>query len=101
MRDKVKKEQNYNDKYQAFYNSKEWKSLRAYKFADAGGLCEKCLQKNIIKAGKEVHHIKPIEKFWEFRLVFENLILLCNDCHNEEHGRESELQKFLKMWEEL
>ena len=29
------------------------------------------------------------------------MILLCSDCHNEEHERDSELQKFERFWEDL
>lgn len=97
----MKRQQTYHEKYRKFYNSKEWKNLRAYKFAEAGGLCEKCKNKILIQEGKEVHHIKPIETHWHLRLVYENLILLCSDCHNEKHGRVSPLQKFLNDWESM
>lgn len=92
------KKQTYKEKFKNFYNSKEWKTLRAVKFADAGGLCEKCKK---IVSGKEVHHIVPIEKDWNKRLDYNNLILLCSACHNDEHDRVSNLQKFLKEWEKL
>lgn len=91
---------NYNDKYKSFYNSVEWKRLRAIKFSNANGLCEKCLKNGIVKVGVEVHHIVPIDVNWNLRLSYDNLILLCRDCHNEIHNRESPLQKFLKTWEE-
>ena len=93
-----KKNKNYKEKFKNFYNSKEWKSLRDYKFAEAGGLCERCKK---ITGGKDVHHIEPIEVNWDRRLDYTNLELLCKDCHNETHGRESPLQKFLKEWEKL
>lgn len=96
---KIKK--NYHEKYAEFYNSKEWKELRAFKFADAGGLCEQCLENGIVKIGKEVDHIKPIETHWHLRLVFANLRLLCSDCHNAKHNRMSLLQKFLSDWENV
>lgn len=92
---------NYHEKYAEFYNSKEWKNLRNQKFYDADGLCELCRKKNIIRQGKEVHHIKPIETNWELRLVYKNLILLCPDCHNAQHERISPLQKFLKDWDNI
>lgn len=96
----MKKELNYNDKFKSFYNSSAWIKLRNTKFANANGLCENCLSKGIVKAGKEVHHIKPIEDRWDKRLDYDNLKLLCRDCHNEVHERISPLQKFLKEWED-
>ena len=94
------KTKNYNEKYASFYNSSKWRKLRDVKFADANGLCENCLGKGIIKEGKEVHHIEPIEDCWEKRLDYDNLKLLCRQCHNEAHERISPLQKFLKEWED-
>ena len=93
--------QTYNEKFSQFYNSSEWKNLRNQKFYDADGLCEICKKKKIIKQGKEVHHIIPIEKDWSKRLDYDNLILLCSDCHNLQHERISPLQKFLKDWENI
>lgn len=93
--------QTYNEKFSQFYNSSEWKNLRNQKFYDADGLCELCNKNNIIKQGKEVHHIIPIEKDWNKRLDYDNLILLCSDCHNLQHERISPLQKFLKDWENM
>lgn len=97
----MKRNENYHKKYNAFYTSKQWQRLRQQKFQDANGLCERCLKKGIVRAGKEVHHIVPIDKDWEKRLDYDNLILLCNDCHNEMHERISPLQEFLKAWEEM
>lgn len=92
---------NYKDKYQVFYNSKEWKYLRRVKFRAAAGLCEECLKKGKIVAGREVHHKEPIEKNWEKRLDYDNLILLCDECHRLAHERSSRLQEFNKFWEEI
>lgn len=92
---------NYKEKYSWFYNTPEWKKLRKYKFNKADGLCEKCDKQGIVEEGVEVHHKVPIEKDWSKRLDYNNLILLCPACHNHEHNRESELQKFLNDFENL
>lgn len=92
---------NYHKKYASFYNSKEWIALRNQKFYEADGLCEICKKNGIIKQGKEVHHIEPIEQNWDKRLDYNNLILLCTDCHNSQHERISPLQQFLKDWNNL
>lgn len=97
----------YHEKYDSFYQSSEWKILRNRKFFDANGICENCYKlvdedgnHKIIQA-REVHHIVPIEEDWSKRLDYNNLILLCPNCHNEFHERISPLQKFLKDWNNL
>lgn len=91
----------YRERYQDFYNGKEWKELRAWKFAEANGLCEECRENGKIVVGKEVHHLVEISKDWSKRLDPDNLVLLCRDCHNKIHNRQSPLQNFLDFWEEL
>ena len=56
-----------------------------------GGLCERCYQQGIYTPGDIVHHSKvhvtpenvddP-----EITLSFDNLELLCRDCHAKVHG---------------
>lgn len=91
----------YHEKYDAFYQSRAWRRLRKIKFARETGLCERCRAKGIVRMGEEVHHVVPIEVDWSRRLDPDNLELLCAACHNEQHERESPLQKFSKFWEEL
>lgn len=76
----------------AFYKSKAWKECRAAYARRAGGLCERCLANGIYKAGEIVHHkigITP-ENINDptVTLNFENLRLLCRDCHGLEHRQE-------------
>lgn len=69
-----------------FYRSEAWALARAEKIAEAHGLCEKCGA-----VGEEVHHIIHLTpeniSNPEITLGKKNLILLCKDCHNKEHGR--------------
>lgn len=76
----------------AFYNSKEWVQCRGAYIASKQGLCERCLAQGRISAGEIVHH-----KQWlteesindpSVTLNFDNLELLCWDCHNKEHGKQ-------------
>jgi len=90
---------NYNEKFAGFYNTAKWLALREQKFNDANGLCEKCLAKGIIKEAKEIHHIIPIEKNWNKRLDYNNLIALCKECHQSEHERSGSLNEFIKIWD--
>lgn len=98
---KTDKNKTYHEKYNSFYQSSEWKSLREARFEFAEGLCELCRKKGIVRAGREVHHIVEISQDWSKRLDFDNTILLCSDCHNEQHLRISQLQKFLREWENM
>ena len=95
------KQMNYHEKYNSFYQSKEWQLLRNQKWVASDGLCEMCRAKGIIKSAKEIHHIVPIEVDWSKRLEYENLIALCSDCHNQQHLRTSPLQKFLSAWDKI
>ena len=74
-----------------FYTSRAWvKCARAYR-KSKGGLCERCWAKGLIVPGVEVHHkirLTP-ENLSDpsIALNWENLELLCKDCHLEEHHR--------------
>lgn len=96
-----KKDLNYHEKYQYFYNSKSWHDLRNFKWQESNGLCELCLKDGIINEAREIHHIVPIEKDWNKRLDYDNLIALCPSHHQEQHNRDSQLQKFLRDWNNL
>lgn len=69
-----------------FYRSKDWQTARAMRIAYAHGLCEICGA-----VGTEVHHkvhITPKNvSDPSVTLSQDNLILLCTECHNREHGR--------------
>ena len=69
----------------------QWQKVREMK-ASRDPLCEECL-----KLGPEtpldlVHHILPIETHPELRLVMENLMSLCKDCHAKIHSKEENKQ---------
>lgn len=67
-----------------FYKSTAWKKCRDSYFKFRHGLCERCTD-----SGKIVHHkdyITPENiNDPEITLSFNNLELLCQDCHNREH----------------
>lgn len=74
----------------SFYHSTVWKKTRAAFVKARRGLCEDCLSAGIIKAGKIVHHKTPITadniNDPSITLSFDNLKLVCQDCHAKEHG---------------
>ena len=72
-----------------FYSSKAWQDCRNEYAKRKHYLCEDCLRKGIYKPGVIVHHkieIDPItiEKP-EIALSFDNLELLCRECHARRH----------------
>lgn len=68
----------------SFYQSKAWKKCRQSYFISKHGLCERCGN-----PGKIVHHkiyITPENvNDPDVTLNFDNLELLCQECHNREH----------------
>ena len=80
-----------------FYSSEAWKKCRAEFKKSKGKLCESCLAKGIINAGSkenplQVHH--KVELTPEniddpsITLNWDNLELLCQQCHIERHADE-------------
>jgi len=74
-----------------FYKSHIWmKCAKAYANS-RGGLCERCAARGLIVPGEEVHHKVKLtpENIHDpsVALNWENLELLCKDCHIAEHRR--------------
>ena len=86
--DKHKKEYNRynrerNDKeYVEFYKTKEWQQMRKLALARDRYQCVMCRNKGIITMADMVHHIIPVKKDWNKRLELDNLMSLCDACHN-------------------
>jgi 5-methylcytosine-specific restriction endonuclease McrA len=72
-----------------FYKSKAWKDCRSAYLKSKGGLCERCLAQGIWKPGEIVHHkihITPDNiNNPNIILDWNNLELVCRDCHRLEH----------------
>ncbi|KNE19662.1 HNH endonuclease [Virgibacillus pantothenticus] len=82
---------NLYDKYKRskedkkFLNSAAWIRCRTLALIRDHYLCQHCLRNKIIKLAEMVHHIKPRDEYPELALTLDNLISLCNACHNKEH----------------
>ena len=67
-----------------FYDSIQWRKTRSAYIKHVYGLCERCGN-----TGKVVHHkikLTPDNiNDMNILLSFDNLELLCQDCHNKEH----------------
>jgi len=73
--------------YHEFYNSEEWARVRGAAISRDHALCQDCLKRNIIKPYDVVHHIVPIKDDWDKRLDLNNLVCLCESCHQERHKK--------------
>lgn len=68
-----------------FYNSKAWKITRRNFIASKMGICERCGKPNSV----QVHHKEYLTPLNignpDVTLNFDNLELLCRECHQKEH----------------
>lgn len=73
-----------------FYSGRAWKKTRLAYWSKAGGLCELCLMRGEVVPGEIVHHkieltptniVNP-----SISLSFDNLQLVCRECHARLHG---------------
>ena len=75
----------------AFYTSRAWADCRAAYKKSVGGLCERCLKAGRYSPWEIVHHkihISPENiNDPEIALSFDNLQLVCRDCHAQIHDR--------------
>lgn len=74
----------------SFYTSRAWKNCRRAYAASVGGLCEDCKAKGLITPGEIVHHKTELTpeniNRPEITLDWENLRLVCRECHAKAHG---------------
>ena len=85
-----------SDVIEKFYTSWRWRKCREAFANSKGNLCERCMKRGKINPGTkeqplETHHkIHLTEKNINdprITLCWDNLELLCHDCHEEERGR--------------
>lgn len=76
----------------AFYNSRAWQVCRKGYVKSKVGLCEDCLKRGIYTPGKVVHHVVHLTPANindpSITLNWDNLRLVCQDCHAAEHAEE-------------
>lgn len=82
----------------SFYKSQAWKKCRAEYAKHANHLCERCLERGIYKPGEIVHHITELtpDNITDptVSLSFDNLQLLCRDCHAVVHNEKLKARRF-------
>ena len=83
----------------SFYNSLAWKKCREAYIISKYGLCERCKEPGLI-----VHHKKELNPISindpNITLSWNNLELLCQDCHNKEHHSNREVIRDSLMFTE-
>lgn len=68
-----------------FYHSAAWKQARTAVLQRDHYLCVCCLRKGKITPARTVHHIEHYANAPDKALDLDNLISLCDACHNQMH----------------
>lgn len=74
-----------------FYLSRAWRKVRQKRLEMDCYLCQDCLKeweatgRGTVHPATMVHHIDPLELCPEKALDLDNLISLCDACHNKRH----------------
>lgn len=81
------------------YKSPRWKSLRDRVLARDGYMCRECRRYGVAAAAVVVHHVRPAEDCPDRQWDADNLVSLCEPCHNAMHVRGShELSALGRAW---
>lgn len=76
---------------QAFYCSHEWITIVKQVFIRDKYTCQRC---GMSKHGLHIHHIISF-RYKLYRLVLDNLILLCPNCHRFVHSKKNIVGEFI------
>ncbi len=74
-----------------FYKSRPWRQLRRQAMQRDNYLCQDCLAAKVRgekirpRPATVVHHILPKETYPELAMDLDNLVSLCDACHNKRH----------------
>ena len=82
-----------DDKEQRFYSDPDWIRKRdKIKYTD-NGYCLRCLNNNDHRTIDTVHHIVELKEDWSKRFDDDNLISLCESCHQVIHRQYKTCEK--------
>lgn len=70
-----------------FYKCRAWLDLRAEALERDNYECQLCKKAGRYRRAQCVHHIKEVKLFPSLALTLNNLMSLCNACHNQVHDR--------------
>jgi len=78
----VTRKRNENKRAQYnFYRTKQWVNIRQRVLDEQHYLCQYCKCDGIVKQGKIVDHIVPIEASPNDKADISNLAVICSSCH--------------------
>lgn len=84
-----------------FYLDKRWKRKREVILMRDEYLCRECKRYGKVTPANTVHHIYTLEEHPQYKLTNDNLLSLCNECHELMHNRfENEITNKGKQWME-
>jgi|SRR5690625_1319520 len=84
-----------------FYGRVQWTRVRSNILRRDEYMCRECRRFGRTTEATHVHHIFPIETHWELRTNRDNLVSLCNVCHEKMHNRiTNEITKVGNQWQE-
>lgn len=86
-----------NKERDRFYHSTAWKRTRELALLRDNYLCQECLKHKRITNADMVHHIVEVKDDIMLALTIDNLVSLCNPCHNQQHGQQSNPSTKLKV----
>ena len=82
-----------DDKEQRFYSDPDWiRKREKIKYTD-NGYCLLCLNNNGHRTMDTVHHIVELKEDWNKRFDDNNLISLCESCHQVVHRQYKTCEK--------
>ncbi len=73
-----------------FYTSAAWKSKRAAILSRDGYQCQRCKRYGRMREATTVHHLKHYDEYPELALESDNLLSLCEACHNYYHPEKAQ-----------
>ena len=82
----------------SFYSSGIWQRCRDGYTQSRAHLCENCLRKGVYRPGEIVHHKIEMDPVTinnpELALGWDNLMLLCRECHAEAHDKRKQGRRY-------
>lgn len=71
--------------WKAFYHTREWRKMRAEILERDHGQCQRCRAMGRYRKAVTVHHVKHLKDAPELALTEDNLMSLCQECHEDMH----------------
>lgn len=82
-----------------FYNKQAWKSKRVAILKRDNYKCRECKRFGRVTGADTIHHALPLEIRPDLKLNNNNLVSLCNECHEAMHNKfDNKLSKLGAWW---